>query len=354
MKILIISDAWKPQINGVVRALEYMENELRQMGHDVRIVGPDNARPYVFALPFYRMIELEFFASSRLSKIYEDFMPDAVHIATEGPLGWTARHICLRRKMPFSTSYHTRFPDYISKHAPRFLASAVACAVTRILRRFHAESAAVMVSTPSMERELRAEGYKRLVLCPQGVDCSLFRPRGKSFPAYKDLPRPILLNVGRIAAEKNLREFLDLKIPGTKVLIGDGPDLARLSREYPDAHFMGALEGENLARAYAAADLFVFPSKTDTFGLVLLEACASGLRIAAHPVAGPADIFADPESKTFAVLDADLQAAVTQALALSDDPQTPSAYASKFSWNASARQFLASLATKGEGGVYKL
>ena len=196
-----------------------------------------------------------------------------------------------------------------------------------------------MVATPSLENELRARKFYRLVRWSRGVDTDVFKPWGKSLRAYENLPRPILLNVGRVAVEKNLRAFLDLKTPGSKVVIGDGPDLEALRQQYPEAHFLGSMGGDSLAKAYAAADLFVFPSKTDTFGLVLLEACAAGLRVAAYPVAGPLDIFSNEAGKTFAVLDENLQKAVDRALSMPDNPSIPQAFASAFSWSASAGQF---------------
>jgi glycosyltransferase involved in cell wall biosynthesis len=202
----------------------------------------------------------------------------------------------------------------------------------------------MMVATASMENELRAHKFRRIVRWSRGVDTELFRPYGKNIAAYENLPRPILLYVGRVAVEKNLREFLELKTPGSLVVIGDGPDLPALIKQYPAAHFPGAMRGETLARHYAAADLFVFPSTTDTFGLVLLEACASGLRIAAHPAPGPSDIFADAAAKTFAALDPNLQIAVDRALSLPDDPALPRDFvAARFSWAACTQQFLTHL-----------
>jgi glycosyltransferase involved in cell wall biosynthesis len=344
MRILIVSDAWKPQINGVVRALDAIGTELTDMGHEVQILGPDTTRPFVMGIPVYKKIELEFFGSARIAETIDSFKPDAIHIATEGPLGWAARNVCLRRGRPFTTSFHTRFPDYIAKNVPRFLAPFISEIVFAILQRFHACSSAVMVASLSLERELRSRGFRRVVLSPLGVDTKIFKPYGRSLPAYKDFPRPIVLYVGRIAREKNLRPFLRLKTPGTKVLIGEGPELAPLQKQYPEARFLGPMDKEKLARHYAAADLFVFPSKTDTFGLVLLEACASGLRVAAYPVAGPADVFAGDASQAFAVLNDDLQTAVDQALRLPERPEIPRAYAETFSWKAAAQQFLSHLA----------
>jgi glycosyltransferase involved in cell wall biosynthesis len=340
MKILVVSDTGKPQVNGVVRTLESTSRELVRMGHDVLVIGPDSSRPFTFSAPFYPQIKLEFFAQSRLEIILRDFSPDAVHIATEGPLGWAARNVCLRQARLFTTSYQTNFPDYLAKRSPRILAPLVTRLAFSVLRRFHAPSGAVMVPTASIENDLRARKFNRIVRWARGVDIDLFKNYGKYLEAYDKLPRPILLNVGRVAVEKNLSAFLDLRTSGSKVVIGDGPDLAALRRQYPRAYFLGALSGENLARHYAAADVFVFPSKTDTFGLVLLEACASGLRCAAYPVTGPLDIFSDEKSKTFAILDENLQKAVDCALSMPDNPENPRTFASRYSWEKSARQFI--------------
>lgn len=340
MKILIVSDAAPPQINGVVRMLEALSAQLVQMGHTVRFVGPDPVRPFSFSLPSYREITLELFARPRLAKILEDDNPEAIHIATEGPLGWAMRSLCFSQKRAFTTAYHTRFPAYLAERVPPFLAKAVSNAVFAVLRRFHAPSSAVIVPTASIESALCIRKFRNLVRIPHGVDTGLFKPYGKDLDAYENFPRPILLYVGRVSNEKNLQAFLDIQTTGSKVVIGDGPDKDALRREYPEARFLGPLGGEILARHFAAADLFVFPSKTDTFGLVLLEACASGLRCAAYPVTGPADIFIEPSTKAFAVLDENLQTAVDKALVLPDVPELSRAFAQTFSWRASAEQFL--------------
>jgi len=361
MKILIVTDAWKPQINGVVRTLEAIECEMRRMGHDIMIVGPEQSRRFSFPMPGYPEITLEFFAGRCLSKILDTFLPDRVHIATEGPLGWSMRRICLTRGLRFTTAYHSRFPEYIAARVVaassltdrrhfrsrggvlRFFQNMTYNFITisaySFLRRFHAPSTAVLVSTASMEEELRRRGFDKLARWNRGVDTEMFRPYGKDFPLYEGLPRPLLLYVGRVAREKSIPSFLELKTEGSKVVIGEGPDLRKLRSEYLDAVFLGSLEGPALARAFAAADLFVFPSATDTFGLVLLEACASGLRVAARPVPGPADIFNNDNTRQFAVLDDDLQKAVDSALALPDDPAPPRRFAEGFSWQACAREF---------------
>jgi len=341
VKILIVSDAWRPQINGVVRTLEMTADELARMDCQTLIVSPDVRRRATISVPFYREIKLEFFARRRLSRVFREFGPEYVHIATEGPLGWAARRICLQHNLGFTTAYHTRFPEYLAQRAPKLLAGIVRRATYAALRRFHAPSQAVMVATASIERELLARSFSRIHRWSRGVDLSLFRPHGKDLADFATLPRPLLLYVGRLAIEKNLRAFLSLDTPGSKVVVGDGPDLEALKHDYPDAHFLGAKQGIDLARCYAAADLFVFPSITDTFGLVLLEACASGLRIAALPAPGPLDIFGSDSD--FAALDADLGRAVARALALTDDGEAPRAFARRFTWSACTEQFRAIL-----------
>ncbi len=343
MKIMIVTDAWIPQTNGVVRTLQAMERELLKAGHAVRVIGPDLERWSCLPFPTYSEIKMEFFSARRLKKEWADFAPDVVHIATEGPLGWTMRRLCLREGRPFSTAYHTRFPEYFAARAPRFVKAWVERLAYKILRRFHAESAAVMVATESIYETLTAHAFPRLAHWSRGVDTDVFRPHGKEWRGYVGLPRPILLYVGRVAAEKNLKAFLDLETPGSKVVVGDGPDLRKLSSRYGEARFLGRLERKSLVQAYAAADLFVFPSKTDTFGLVLLEACAAGLRLAAYPVAGPKDVLGNEEAEAFAVLDEDLQKAVNRALALPDTVLLPRAFAEKHSWAVSAAQFFKNL-----------
>jgi glycosyltransferase involved in cell wall biosynthesis len=343
VKILIISDAWYPQINGVVRTLERTAEELARLGHETRIVGPDQNSLWTFALHFYPEIKLEFFAYRRLEQVLREFQPDFVHIATEGPLGWAARRLCLYRTLPFTTAYHTRFPEYLAARAPRFLGGFLRMAAYAVLRRFHAPASVVMVATASIEQELRARKFRRLVRWSRGVDANLFRPYGKDLLAFSTLPRPILLYVGRVSVEKNLRAFLGVGTVGSQIVIGGGPDLASLKKEYPNAHFLGALSGQNLARHYAAADLFVFPSTTDTFGLVLLEASAAGLRVAAIPAPGPSDIFADGVGEGFVVMDRDLGHAIATALQLPDNSDTPSAFAQRFTWEACTQEFCAHL-----------
>ncbi len=339
MKILIVSDAWHPQVNGVVRTLQATERELQAMGHAIRVHGPDPNLWHTVAMPSYPSIKLEFLGRMRLQRVWNDFEPDFIHIATEGPLGWAARNLCLAKGRPFTTSYHTRFPEYIAARMMPGLRKATRVIAYAALRRFHAPASAVMVATSSIERDLKRRKFRHIVHWSRGVDTALFAPHKKSTDVYAELPRPVLLSVGRVSVEKNLRAFLDCKVPGSKIVIGDGPDLESLKAEYPDAHFLGVKEGEELARHFAAADIFVFPSTTDTFGLVLLEACAAGLRIASYPAPGPADIFAPEDASAFAAIDDDLERAIHRAMTLSDDRSLPRRFAEGFSWEACTRVF---------------
>jgi len=322
-RLLIVTDAWHPAVDGVVRTIDSVTDELRILGHEVQVIGTD--RFHTLPLPSYPEVRLAWNAG-RLAAMIDAFAPDAIHIATEGPLGLAARRYCLRAKRPFTTAFHTRFPEYLASRLPVPLGWSYAA-----LRRFHAPAAAVMVATPTLERTLREWGFDRLRLWTRGVDTELFRPRDKSF---LDAPRPISLCVGRVAVEKNLEAFLRLDLPGTKYVVGDGPQLASLRRRYPEARFVGYKHGEELARYYAAADVFVFPSMTDTFGLVLLESLAAGVPVAAYPVPGPLDVIG---ASGVGSLREDLGAAARAALAI--DPERCRAHALTFSWAASARQF---------------
>lgn len=353
-KILIISDAWHPQINGVVRTLEATTEELRKNGHDVRVVGPDASRWCTFAAPSYPSIKLEFFGRRRLHQIIQEFRPNFIHIATEGPLGWAGRNMCLYHRLPFTTSYHTRFPEYLAARVPKFFSRFTRIFTYAALRRFHTPSSAIMVATNSIEHELNHRKFRRLVHWSRGVDMVQFRPYGKDLDAYSLFPHPRLLYVGRVAVEKNLRAFLNLKTSGSKIIIGDGPDIKLLRTEYPSAHFLGSISGEALGQHYAAADLFVFPSTTDTFGLVLLEACAAGLRIASYPAPGPVDIFGTPRTANFAILDTDLDQAVQQALSLPNDPSIPRQFAEKFSWSACSAAFFDHLQSPTPNAVKRI
>jgi glycosyltransferase involved in cell wall biosynthesis len=340
MKILIVTDAWLPQTNGVVRALREILPYLERAGHEVRVVGPDQHRFFCVSMPGYRSIPLEFLSEGRLRKIVSDFQPEAVHIATEGPLGWTARKLCMLRKIPFTTALHTRFPEYAAARLPRILRPLIVSLGYQWLRFFHKPARTVLVSTLSLEKDLLAHGFTNVGRWPLGVAAARFQQGAFAADPFSDLPRPILLYVGRVAIEKNLPAFLKIETEGTKIVIGDGPDLARWKKAYPDVSFLGRKPNAALGPYYAHADLFVFPSKTDTFGLVLLEACAAGLRCACYPAPGPLDVFADPESSRFVAIDRDLQKAVDRALLLPRDPPAIKAFAAKFSWESTARSFL--------------
>lgn len=329
MNVLVVTDAWYPQVNGVVRTIATVRDEIRKLGHTVEVIGPEHFR--TIPMPTYPEIRLAIAAGRKLRRMIESMDPDAIHIATEGPLGHAARRYCIRRGIPFTTAYHTRFPEYIRDRVPvpLFLSYAV-------VRRFHRPAAAVMVATASIETALKARGFTNIKHWTRGVDTELFRPRDKDFLTD---PRPISMYVGRVAVEKSIEDFLALDLPGTKYVVGDGPQLADLKHRYPTVHFVGAKHGEELARYYAAADVFVFPSRTDTFGLVLLEALASGVPVAAYPVAGPVDVINGAEG--VGCLDHDLGRAVRAALTCS--PERCREFALQYSWRASAEQFLSNL-----------
>ena len=324
MKVLIVTDAWHPQINGVVRSLTEIGRQSEAFGFKTEFLTPEGF-PTV-AMPGYAEIRLALAAPSQVAQRIEQAAPDFIHIATEGPLGILARRYCMKRGRIFTTSYHTRFPEYLSARLP-----VPSWPLAALMRRFHAASAATMVSTKSLEDELAAQGYQNLMRWSRGVDADLFHPgKARRLP----FPRPIFLYAGRVAVEKNLEAFLSLDLPGTKLIAGDGPARAILEQKYPAAHFLGAQAGEALAETFASADAFVFPSLTDTFGVVLLEALASGVPVAAFPVAGPRDVIGDSKA---AVLDRDLRRAATAALAIPRGLCRK--YALQFSWRESARQF---------------
>jgi glycosyltransferase involved in cell wall biosynthesis len=327
MRILVATDAWHPQVNGVVRTYERLAIELAALGVEMSVLAPHEF--HTLPCPTYPEIRLALPGLRRVAQRFRAFKPDAVHVATEGPLGWMARRYCRARRIPFTTSFHTRFPEYLSQ---RF---AVPTAWTAaVLRHFHNAGAGLMVATPSLSRELEAQGFERLLPWTRGVDTELYRPR----PVRLFGEGPVFLNVGRIAAEKNISGFLDLDLPGRKVVVGGGPQLDELRARYPDVLFTGKRTGEALAEAYASADAFVFPSRTDTFGMVLLEAMASGVPVAALPVCGPQDVVTDGVT---GVLSHDLRAAALQALSL--DRTHVRMKAAEYSWENAARLFLANI-----------
>lgn len=330
MRIAIVTDAWMPQVNGVVRTLQAVRAELEAMGHLVHIISPDD---YVsVACPTYPEIRLAFARPERIGQAIQDFGADAVHLATEGPLCLTARRWCLRHGVPFTTAYHTHFPDYVAKRT-----GVPSDWIWRYIRWFHGPAEAVLVSTESVRTELRARGIAQVLPWGRGVDHALFRPDAVPPAAFAALQRPIQLYVGRVAVEKNLGAFLSAEHPGSKVIVGDGPARAGLEQRFPNAHFLGPLSGGELAGAYCGADVFVFPSRTDTFGLVMVEALACGTPVAAYPVSGPADVVT---AETGALAER-LDDAIAQALGR--DRAACAAYGRQFTWAASARQFLAAL-----------
>jgi glycosyltransferase involved in cell wall biosynthesis len=333
MRILVATDAWHPQVNGVVRTLTNMAEAARAFGVEISFLTPQSFR--TFAMPSYPDLRLALPYQAKIARLIAEARPDSIHIATEGPIGLLVRRYCRKHQLPFTTSFHTRFPEYISARLPIPEAW-----IWTALRAFHGPSQAVMAATPALAGELRARGFRNVVLWPRGVDASQFHPRA----ADLGLPRPVFLCVGRVAVEKNLEAFLDLDLPGTKVIVGDGPARAALTRKYPQAVFLGARQGKELAEAYAAADVFVFPSKTDTFGLVLLEALASGLPVAAFPVTGPRDVIGD---EPVGALNDDLRIACLTAVTIS--PQACLAFAARHTWEASARAFVENITNARAG-----
>jgi glycosyltransferase involved in cell wall biosynthesis len=328
MRILIVSDAWSPQINGVVITLRNTIRELEDAGHEVATITPDGFRS--IPCPTYPEIRLALSPGRRVARRIDEFRPDAIHIATEGPLGLAARRHCVRTKRPFSTAYHTQFPEYV--HARIRLPLAISY---RWMRWFHAPASALMVATPDIHRRLEARGFTNLAMWSRGVDLTQFNA-GKHHAV--DDKRPIFLYAGRVAVEKNIEAFLALDLPGTKWVVGDGPARAALERRFPDARYFGMKTGEDLAWFYRQADVFVFPSRTDTFGLVMLEAIASGTPVAAYPVTGPIDVV---KPGITGVLDTDLRAAAMAALALPRD--VVATHALEVSWQRATAQFLANL-----------
>jgi len=330
VRIVIVTDAWTPQVNGVVRTLVTTCAELERRGHPVTVIAPDQYR--TIACPTYPEIRLALTGARAIGARIAAARADAVHIATEGPLGLAARRWCVARGVPFTTAYHTQFPAYVAGRTR--LPEAM---LWRYIRWFHAPSAAIMAATPTLRRELAAHGLPHTRAWGRGVDLDAFSPSAAPPAIYANLPRPILLNVGRIAVEKNLRAFLCADVPGSKVVVGEGPMRAELQRRHPDVTWLGALHGSALVGAYAGADAFVFPSRTDTFGLVMAEALSCGTPVAAFPVAGPIDVLSDEVG----CMDEDLEVAI--AAALTRDRTVCAAYARRFSWSRSADQFLAAL-----------
>ena len=334
MRIMLVTDAWDPQVNGVVRTLKRVIEECEAMGHEFHVVSPaDGFR--TFPLPTYSEIRLAVGAKKKIEKRFHEFEPEAVHIATEGTLGWAMRAICLKHKFPYSSSYHTRFPEYVNARFPVPLSWGYS-----FVRSFHKYSGKVMVATPSMQEELEERRFGNVVSWSRGVDTALFHPsrRREDRGPFEGLAQPIFLNVGRVAVEKNIEAFAELDLPGSIIVVGDGPQLEELKKKYPHVHFIGAKFGEELADCFANADVFCFPSLTDTFGLVILESMATGTPVAAYNAPGPKDIIPGSDA---GVIDDDLRTACLKALECSRE--TARKYAEGYSWRACAEAFITNL-----------
>jgi glycosyltransferase involved in cell wall biosynthesis len=336
MRILLATDAWEPQVNGVVRTLTRTVAECRAMGHQVDVVSPDQFK--TFPLPTYPEIKLAMGAYEPVQDRFKSFEPEAIHIATEGPIGLAARRICMDWKLPFTTSYHTKFPEYVSARLPLPLSAGYA-----YMRWFHRPSGRLMVATPSMRDELAKHGFRNISPWSRGVDTTVFRPvQPGDVDVYEGLARPIWLNVGRVAVEKNIESFLALDLPGTKVVVGDGPQREELSIRHPAVVFRGPRFGDDLVAHFAGADVFVFPSLTDTFGLVILEAMATGTPVAAYPAPGPVDILPGSNAGVLATsVTEGLREACLACLDL--DRNVVRGFAERFSWRACAEEFVRNL-----------
>ena len=341
MRIAIATDAWTPQVNGVVRTLEMTVKLLRERGHDVTVISPDQFR--TVPCPGYGEIRLAIAPRIGVRKKLGAIMPDIVHISTEGPIGWSTRRWCMANDVPFTTAFHTRFPDYASVRtglSPDFF--------WPLMRRFHSPSRAVLAATPRLMDELAGRGIRQTRLWTRGIDTGIFHAGHQPHPALFGLPGPVQLSVGRVAIEKNLESFLSAETGGTKVVVGDGPALAELRVRFPNAIFMGSLSGDKLAQAYASADVFVFHSKTDTFGLVMIEALACGVPVAGYPVSGPLDIIGANgrgalDQLEFAVgaVDECLETAIANALGC--EGSAIAAFGASFTWDNATAQFVNAL-----------
>ncbi|MGZ8348233.1 MAG: glycosyltransferase family 4 protein [Allosphingosinicella sp.] len=343
MRIALATDAWMPQVNGVVRSLATTVECLRARGHEVELIEPGRFR--TIPCPTYPEIRLALGCAGAVRRQLDALAPDVVHIATEGPIGWAVRAWCGHHNRPFTTAFHTRFPDYLAMRT-----RLPADWFWSLMRRFHAPAERTFAVTRALADELEARGIGPAHLWPLGVDLRQFHPAVPPHPAISGLPRPVMLNVGRVAVEKNIRAFLDCPLPGSKVIVGDGPELAMLRKRYPDVHFLGAMHGQTLASAYTAADVFVFPSHTDTFGLVNIEALACGVPIAAYPVRGPLDIIGatgrgmHAGQRRIGAVDEDLARAVERALTA--DRVAAAAEARHYGWESCTDLFLDGLATE--------
>jgi glycosyltransferase involved in cell wall biosynthesis len=328
VRILIATDAWAPQVNGVVVALTNTIACLRKLGHEVHVISPEGFR--TIPTPTYPEIPLALFPGREVARRISEWAPDAIHIATEGPIGWATRRHCLKKGLRFTTAYHTCFPEYIAVRTGLPLSITYA-----MMRRFHKPASSVMVATAPLKNTLEWRGFERVAVCPLGVDLELFHPSPERFT---DLPRPVFTYVGRLAVEKDLPAFLRLPLPGTKLVVGDGPERARLQEAFPSVRFVGVKHGKELASYYQRSDVFVFPSQTETFGLVMLEAMACGIPVAALPVRGPLDVVTDPAT---GVLDWNLGRAALNALDL--DRESGRRHAEQFPWEKSCETFVSEL-----------
>ena len=324
MRIMIVTDAWEPQVNGVVRTLKQTMDELQKMGHTVGIITPNAFK--TIPCPTYPDISLSILPRRGVVEQMKAFAPDAIHIATEGPLGLAARSYALKHGLPFTTAYHTRFPEYVHARTRIPLAWTY-----RFLKWFHGPSVAVMAPTQVVKNDLEKYGFDNVVIWSRGVDLEIFKPQPSK---VLNSAHPIFLYVGRVAVEKNIEAFLEIDLPGSKWVVGDGPALKEIKEKYPLVNYLGVLNQYQLAEVYAAADVFVFPSKTDTFGLVLLEAMACGLPVAAYPVTGPIDVLGNSSA---GVMHEDLRIACMEALRI--PRETARAHAEEFSWKAASEQF---------------
>jgi 1,2-diacylglycerol 3-alpha-glucosyltransferase/glucuronosyltransferase len=338
MRVLVATDAWRPQVNGVVRTLASLVRAAQKLGVEIEFLSPEGF--WTVPVPTYPGLRLALPSRKRIAERIEAAKPDAIHLATEGPIGHAVRAYCLMNGRQFTTSYTTRFPEYISARSP-----IPGSWIYAVLRRFHAAATVMMVATPSLMAELGQRGFGNIGMWTRGVDVDLFRPNRA---INLDFPRPIFMTVGRVAVEKNLEAFLSLRLPGTKVMIGAGPALAELKRNFPDVKFLGQLDNGILAAHLAAADVFVFPSRTDTFGIVQLEALASGVPVAAFPVTGPKDVVGD---NPVGVLNDDLAAACMEALWISRDACRE--FALRYSWENSARQFIGHTRKVAQGAAHE-
>ncbi|MEO1243454.1 MAG: glycosyltransferase family 1 protein [Pseudomonadota bacterium] len=334
LKIIIATDAWKPQLNGVVRTLDTLGRILTKFGNEVRYITPNEFKSV--PLPSYSEIRLSLMPNRKVAKIINEFQPDAIHIATEGPIGRATRRFCKRRGYPYTTSFHTRFAEYANERwkVPTNWGYAV-------LRDFHKDGETMMVATPGLVEELKERGFGDMKLWARGVDLEQFQPGDRSLLDVHE--RPVFLYVGRLAVEKSIEDFLEADLPGTKVIVGEGPQREELEEKYKDAVFVGSKFGDELTRYYQAADVFVFPSRTDTFGLVNVEALACGVPVAAYPVRGPLEIL-DGAPAGCGALDEDLTKACMAAYE-NRDPAACREWAERFSWDAATRQFITNLAT---------